>query len=347
MTYKIFQWASGGIGAHTMRVALARDSLELVGLHVHSAAKAGQDAGELAGAAAIGIPATNDIQAIIDSDADVVMHTPLPSMIAGADPLADLDDFCTLLAAGKNVITVVGYLYPKAHGPEVVARLEQACQQGGSSFHSTGLNPGWLGDLLPLTLSGLCEDIEHIHVLEISHFDSYASPEIMFDSMGFNKTPEQHAELITRQKRWLDSLFAESLMLVADGLNLGVTEITSNLETQLAPADLEVAAGRVGEGTVAAQHWRWSGLAAGEEVVAHETIWRIHPDAAPDWATGENRITFKGKPNISLSIERDFGFMDNAGIATGAHAMNAIPYVVGAPPGIRTFLDLPWIFWQR
>ncbi|MFK7916352.1 MAG: hypothetical protein AB8B93_20735 [Pseudomonadales bacterium] len=347
MTYKVFQWASGGIGAHTTKVALSRDSLDLVGLHVHAADKVGQDAGELAGLGAVGIAATNDIQAIIDSDADVVIHTPLPSMIAGADPLADLEDFCTLLAAGKNVITVVGYLYPKAHGAEVEQRLQQACLSGGSSFHSTGLNPGWLGDLLPLTLSGLCEHIDHIHVLEISHFDSYASPEIMFNSMGFNNTPEQHAKLITRQKRWLDSLFAESLLLVADGLRLGVSDISSHLETQLAQTDLEVAAGTVRKGTVAAQHWRWSGMASSGEVIAHETVWRIHPDAAPDWPTGDNRITFKGKPNINLSIERDFGFMDNAGIATGAHAMNAIPYVVDAQPGIRTFLDLPWIFWQQ
>ena len=95
------------------------------------------------------------------------------------------------------------------------------------------------------------------------------------------------------------------------------------------------------------RHWHWSGLAGGEEVIAHETVWRIHPDVAPDWADGSNLITFAGKPNINFEIERDFGFMDNAGVATGAHAMNAIPYVVQAGPGIKTFLDLPWIFAQR
>ena len=344
--YKVFQWASGGVGAHTIRIALERPSLELVGLHVFSADKTGQDAGTLIGRDPVGVVASNDIEAIKASDADVVIHTPLPSLIAGANPDQDLDDFCELLAAGKNVITVVGYLYPKVHGPQVVQRLEDACRAGGSSFHSSGLNPGWLGDLLPLTLSGLCEQVDHIHVLEISRFDGYPSPEIMFDSMGFNKTPAEHAELIVKQKRWLDALFSESVQLVADGLDMGVSEVVSTLETEVASTDLEVAAGTVRAGTVAGQHWRWAGLANGEEKIAHETIWRIHPDVAPQWQSGDNVIRFKGKPNIKFEIERDFGFMDNSAIATGAHAMNAIPYVVEAAPGIRTFLDLPWIFAQ-
>ncbi len=347
MTYKVFVWASGGIGSHAARVALDRESLELCGMHVMSEAKVGKEVGELIRRDATGITATGDIEAIKNSDADVVIHTPLPSLIAGEDKLKDLDDFCELLAAGKNVITVVGYMYPKVHGPEVVQRLEEACRAGGSSFHSTGLNPGWMGDLLPLAISSICERIDHIHVLEISNFDGYASPEIMFDSMGFNSTPEEHAEIIKRQKTWLDSLFTESVQMVADALDMGVTEVVSTLETELATEDLTVAAGTVRKGTVAGQHWRWSGMAGGEEVIAHETVWRIHKSTAPDWADGNNWIRFKGVPNVNFEIERDFGFMDNGGVGTGAHAMNAIPYVVDAEPGIRTFLDLPWIYARK
>jgi hypothetical protein len=347
MAYKVFQWASGGVGRHTARVAHERDSLELVGMHVFSASKVGQDAGELVGIGNIGVAATSDIEAVKNSDADVVIHTSLPSLIAGEKEDQDLDDFCELLAAGKNVITVVGYMYPKVHGQAVVNRLEEACRAGNSTFHSTGLNPGWMGDLLPLTISALCETIEHIHVEEVSSFEAYPSPEIMFDSMNFNKTPEEYDVAIKRQKKWLDSLFRESVQMVADALDMGVTEVVSTLETELAAEDLKVAAGTVRKGTVAGQHWRWSGMADGVEVVAHETVWRIHPDVAPEWPSGNNWIRFKGKPNINFEIERDFRFMDDGSGATGMHAMNAIPYVVDAEPGIKTFLDLPWIFHRQ
>lgn len=347
MAYKVFQWSGGNVGKHTARVALERASLDLVGMHVHSADKAGLDVGQVIGTANTGITTTSDIEVIKTSDADVVIHTPLPSLIAGDKEDQDLDDFCELLAAGKNVITVVGYMYPKVYGEVVVNRLEAACREGNSSFHSTGLNPGWMGDLLPLTMSSLCERVDHVHVLEVSCFDGYASPEIMFDSMGFNATPDEYAVKGARQKKWLDGLFSESVQMVADGMGLGVTEIESTLETELAMQDLKVAAGTVGKGTVAGQHWRWSGLSNGIEVIAHETVWRIHPDVAPGWAEGNNWIRFKGKPEINFEIARDFRFMDDSMLATGMHAMNAIPYVVDAPAGIQTFLDLPWIFVQR
>ena len=347
MTYKVYQWSAGGVGRHTAKVAIERNSLELVGMHVFSEGKTSRDVGEILGLDALGITTTNDIEAIKNSDADVVIHTPLPSLIAGEKEGQDLDDFCELLAAGKNIITVVGYMYPKVHGQDVVDRLEQACEAGGSTFHSTGLNPGWMGDLLPLTISSLCEQIDHVHVQEVSCFEHYASPEIMFDSMSFNATPEEHEVKIKRQKKWLDSLFSESVQLVADGLNMGVTEVVSSLETELAAEDLKVAAGTVRAGTVAGQHWRWSGMADGNEVIAHETVWRIHPSVAPHWIDGNNWIRFKGRPNVNFELEREFGFMDAGNLATGAHAMNAIPYVVDAEPGIKTFLDLPWIFWKK
>ena len=344
--YKVFQWASGGVGKQAARAVLERATLQLVGLHVTSPAKAGEDAGTLLGLDQLDMAATSDIETIKNSDADVILHSPLPSLIAGKNPDQDLDDFCELLEAGKNVITVVGYLYPKVHGPNVVARLEDACRRGNSSFHSTGLNPGWMGDVLPLTISSLCKRIDHVTVLEISRFDGYASPEVMFDSMGFNAFPEDYESRIASQKRWLDALFSESIQLLADGLGLGVTQITSSVVTELAERDLDVAAGKVRKGTVAGQRWRWAGLADGNEVLAHETIWRIHPDVAPDWPKGNNWLQFKGKPNINFEIQSDFGFMDNGGLATPMQMVNAIPFVVEAKPGIQTALDLPRILYR-
>ncbi len=347
MTYKVFQWASGGVGRQTGRVAAQRASLELVGLHVYSPQKAGMDAGELLGIEPIGIQATNDIQTVIDSDADVVLHTPLASKVYGDNPDQDLDDICALLAAGKNVITVVGYMYPKVYGDAVVDRLEQACRSGGSSFHSTGLNPGWLGDLIPLTMSALCERVDHAHILEVSNFEHYPSPEIMFESMGFNSEPAEFERSSARRTEWLNGLFSESVQMVADGMNLGVTEVVSTQQLALAEEDLQTAAGTVRKGTVAGQHWRWAGLANGEERIAHETIWRMHGSVAPDWADGKNAITFKGAPSMHLEFESNFAFMSDGNLGTAMHAVNAIPYVVAAEPGIQTFLDLPWIMCQQ
>jgi hypothetical protein len=347
MTFKVFQWASGTVGRHAARAVVQRDNLELVGLHVYSADKAGTDVGQLLGVPDLGIKSTNAIAALIASDADVILHAPLPSKVYGDNPDQDIDDFCQLLAAGKNVISVVGYMYPKVYGPELVGRLQNACVAGGSSFHSTGLNPGWMGDLIPLTMGALCQTVAHAHVLEISNFEHYPSPEIMFESMGFNSQPAEFERSGARRTEWLNGLFSESVQMVADGMNLGVTTINSTRALAVATEDLETASGTVRKGTIAGQHWRWAGVdAQGIERMVHETVWRMHASVAPQWAQGNHFIKFKGIPDMYLEFPPGFGSSDGL-LGTAMHAVNAIPYVVEAPPGIQTFLDLPWIMCRQ
>jgi hypothetical protein len=322
MVYRVYQWASGTVGRNAALAVLRRSDLALVGLHAVSPGKVGRDVGELLGVERLGIAATGDVDAILHSAADVVIHAPLASLVYGDDPLQDLDDVCRLLAGGKNVITVVGYLHPKVHGDTVVRRIEDACRRGRSTFHSSGLNPGWMGDLLPLTMSALSRDIERIVVREISNFQHYPSPEIMFDSMGFGSTPERFEREGARRRRWLDGLFAESVQIVADGIGLALDGIES--------------------GAVAGQRWRWSGRSGGEARIVHETIWRMHERVAPHWPTGKHTVSIEGTPRMTIAL--DANWISDGLLATAAHAVNAVPYVCRAEPGIKTFLDLPWIF---
>lgn len=341
MSYRVFQWASGTVGRHVARAAITRPDLDLVGMHVTNPAKVGRDIGDILGVKPTGIAATGDIELILRSDADVVVHAPLPSMVYADNAEKDLDDICRLLSAGKNVITVVGYMYPKAHGPEVVERLSNACKRGSSSFHSTGLNPGWMGDLIPLAMSSLARRIDHVHVLEISNFEHYPSPEIMFESMGFGSTPDQFAQANTRRMGWLNSLFNESLHMVADGLGATLDRLETKLETALAVQDLNTAAGIVKAGTVAGQHWTWSGFIGDKVRLVHETVWRMHASVAPEWAVGKHSVTIKGSPGMHLEFDADY--VTDGLEATAMHAVNAIPLVVEAQPGIRSLLDLPLI----
>jgi hypothetical protein len=341
VTLKVFQWASGTVGRAAAQEVLRRPGLDLVGLHVRSSNKAGRDVGELLGGAGLGIAASADVQAVLDSPADVVIHAPLPSLVYGDDEQQDLDDICRLLAAGKNVITVVGYLYPPAHGPDVVDALQRACREGGSTFHSTGLNPGWMGDLLPVTMSALSGRIDRIVVREISNFQHYPSPEIMFDSMGFGATEAVFREQSARRSRWLDTLFEESIRMVADGAGVPLDAVEQHMEVALAPTDLETASGRVSRGTVAGQHWTWSGVAGGEPVIVHETVWRMHDSVAPDWPQGAHSVVIEGLPRMHLDIRPDW--ISDGLAATAMHAVNAIEAVCGADPGICTLLDLPFL----
>jgi hypothetical protein len=111
-------------------------------------------------------------------------------------------------------------------------------------------------------------------------------------------------------------------------------------EVILADEDLTLAAGPVPAGTVAGQRWVWSGMVGDRAAVELEAIYRAHASVAPAWP-GSGWVTrIEGRPPITLELERWLG---NGLLGTAMHAVNAVPAVCAAAPGIRTFLDLPVI----
>src|SRR5262245_19668020 len=180
MTYRVIQWATGGVGRAAIEGILAHPELELVGCWVHSKDKDGRDVGELIGRAPIGVKATRDVDALLALPADCVLYSPVignPAVVA------------RILASGKNVVTPLGWFYPFAS--KGVAEIEAACRAGGVTLHGTGIHPGGITERFPLVISSLSRAITHVRAEEWSDIRSYSAPQVISDVMGFGKTPEQ------------------------------------------------------------------------------------------------------------------------------------------------------------
>ena len=80
----------------------------------------------------------------------------------------------------------------------------------------------------------------------------------------------------------------------------------------------------------------------GDKRILHDTVWRLQATVATDWPRGNHSVTIEGSPRIHLEFEATW--IDDGLAATAMHAINAIPAVCEAAPGIKTFLDLPWLF---
>lgn len=339
MAVRVVQWGSGNVGRHAIRTVADHPDMELVGLMVTDPAKVGKDVGAIGGIGDLGVAATDDPDQILGLDADVVLHMPLPSLVYGDDPGADLANFTKLLASGKHVVTTVGYMYPQVYGDEVMEPLTTACAAGGTTFHGTGANPGWFGDLLPLLMSGLSLRVDRIEVREISNFQRYPSPEIMVEMMNFGSTPEEFEAAAARHGGWLNGLFTEAVQMVAAGLGVSTTATASDRELWITDVDLDTAAGRVAAGTVAGQRYRWEAVVGDVPFVSQETVWRMHERAAPDWPVGDWSVRILGEPEMFVDLQH--GWNRNVLASTAAHAINAVPYLLDREPGVVTFLDLP------
>jgi hypothetical protein len=85
----------------------------------------------------------------------------------------------------------------------------------------------------------------------------------------------------------------------------------------------------------------------GRPALTVEHITRLRETKAPDWPRGRGwKVTVEGLPSMVLESKiatHDEDDNDQGCLGTAMHAVHAVGPVCAAPPGIRTFLDLPTI----
>jgi hypothetical protein len=343
--YRVVQWATGNVGARALRRAIEHPMLDLVGVWVHSASKARQDAGTLAGIGPIGIEATNRIEDVLALRPDCVLYMP---------HVCDYDEVCRLLEAGINIVTTrMEFQNPAAYDPAMAARVEQACQRGKSSIHATGASPGFITEALPIVLASIQRRLDDLSIYEFADCSSRDSPEMIFDMMGFGRQPGPANAMQLEHARLC---FAPSLQLVATALGLPIDRFEVTGAVGVARADVHIAAGIVSAGTVAATRTTVSGLRDGKALMSFTTTWFVSTEVdTSDGKTWEFRtpsgwhVVLQGDCPLDVSISYPVAPEDYADMTPGLTAhrpINAVPYVCDAPPGIRTTIDLPQIVAQ-
>jgi hypothetical protein len=273
---RVIQYATGGVGKQSIKAFVDHPQLELVALLVHSKDKVGQDAGTLAGIAPLGIKASADIEKAVAMDADCVLFVAL---------WPDVDLICRFLESGKNVVTTSGLLYPKFFGPALVDKLEAACKKGGTSVHGTGINPGFSGEVLPLTMSALNRRIDQITIREFADYATYNSPELNHAMLGFGRKLN---DVLANKHPNLDVMmqfFHQSIAMVADGLNVKLDRIEQHNEYGITERGTTIASGPIPPGTIGGIKIRFSGIVNDESRIVILLTWLATYDNGPGWPT--------------------------------------------------------------
>lgn len=344
MSLRVIQWSTGNVGHYALRHIIDHPGLELAGVWVHSPSKAGRDAGSFCGRGDTGVLATNDADSLLASDADCVCYT----ATADLRPFEAIEDICRILESGKNVVSssVVPLVHPASFFPEVRDRLAQACEKGRSSFFTSGVDPGFANDVLPLVLSGVCGRWEEIRIQEIINYATYDQPQVLFDTMGFGQPMDASPILLTPGT--LAFAWGGTIRLLAEGLGIELDEVTQSFERLPAIRPVTIGARTVETGTMGALRFEVSGVVAGVPRLVVEHVTRIDDELAPDWPTGRGsyRVLIKGNPSLRLEFEFEDERGDHAVggvVVTATRLVNSIPAVCAARPGLLSALDLPLV----
>lgn len=348
MAIRVAHVGTGNVGRLALTALLTNPQFELTGLCVSTPEKVGRDAGDLAGIGVeTGVVAVSSLDNVLATEPECIVYCAM-----GDTRLADaMGDVKKILAAGTNVVgSSPGLLqFPWGVLPDKYTdQVQAAAQQGNSSIFISGVDPGFVNDLIPFALAGTCTRIEQVRCMEIADYASYDGAEVMH-YMGFGRPLDDTPMLL--HPGVLSIAWGTAIRQLAAGLGIEVEEITESYQKEPAPDDFDIAVGHVAEGTLAALQFEIRGMSGGRPAIVIEHITRLRPDLRPDWPQpaaggGSYRVEITGEPSYAVDIVPSSrnGDHNHAAIAGAAgRIVNAIPAVIAAPPGIRTTLDLPLV----
>ncbi|MBO9523598.1 MAG: dihydrodipicolinate reductase [Nocardioidaceae bacterium] len=336
--YRVFQVATGNVGREMIGRIRRHPDLELVGLHCYTPEKIGRDAGELSGGEPVGVLATGTVEEILAARPDVLtFHGVWP----------DLDLYERVLEAGIDVVTTADFVTGHHRGSAETSRIAAACERGGSTFYGTGMNPG-LAQVLTVVHSTDVADIEKVTCTESVDVSCHHSVDTWVNC-GFGAPADDLAQL-----RKLESgtrVFEDGVRLMADAFGLDLDAVDFEGELGACTEDVDLGWWTLPQGSVGAARFSYVGKVGGVPKVELALEWQMTPKTAPSWDVQGCYVTrIDGDPIVyskHLIIPRPGTPFDAAAFAsigmtvTGMPALNAIPAVVAAPPGIVTSADLP------
>jgi 2,4-diaminopentanoate dehydrogenase len=335
---RVAQLYTGGVGAEIVRRLVGHRELELVGVLVHSAEKAGVDSGTLVGAAPNGITTTQDVEEIVALGPDAAIYSGM---------LWDHEMIGRLLRAGINVYTGMGgYFMPGQ--PEFDA-LSAAGAEGGASFAAGGNIPGLISDVFPLFLSGYTGRIRHIRAWQRNHVETYPSAAQLEQGLGIGLPPGSNENEALVDGGWVWAM-RQSANMIATAMGFECTDLTlTDKQIALSPEDvvLPTSGLSIRKGHVAACSWTFSGFAGDHEFLTITNEQTALLGLGPGWRANHDEPPWRVEIDGSPPIIATFGWPADVAPATAnallnaARAMNVIPRLVAAPPGCVSVLDFP------
>ncbi len=323
-TTKVVQVGLGPVGQKITQFISQRGNVETVGAADISPDLEERDLGELCGLGKTGITVRSSVKDCIeDTRPDAVILTTVSSL-EGIVPQIE-----QIVSCGVPVVSTCEELsYPWPMSPDLSKRIDKAAKKHQVAVLGTGVNPGFLMDFFPVSLTAVCQHVQHIRV---SRIQNAAHRRLPFQKkIGAGLTMEEFERKIESGTLRHVGL-PESVYMIAASIGWRLT----NVEETLAPV--------VAEQTVATDHMTIeAGDALGVEQIARgylgdeekiELIFRASVNE-PD---PEDIVEIKGLPSIKSMIVGGI----NGDVATCAITINAARRIVDAQPGLRTMLDLP------
>lgn len=321
---------TGQMGSEVVRIVTRKPGLELVGVVSRRAERAGADVATLVGAdAPAGLAVSADLARTLgDTRPDVVVHTTC-STLTDAEP-----EVVAAVTAGADVVSIAEELaWPTAGSPAWAERIDGLARRHGVTVLGTGVNPGFVLDLLVVALTGVCAEVEAIVATRVNDLSPYGPTVLRTQGVGLS--PQEFAAGLAAGTVVGHVGFPESIGMIAAALGWTIDRVEQRREPIVATVRRATPFVTVQPGMVAGCLHTAVGYRGQEPAITLVHPQQVQP-GAEGIATGDT-IEIRGTPPVRLAGRPEVP----GGLATAALAVNMIPPVLAAPPGLVSMIDLP------
>jgi hypothetical protein len=314
----------GPLGQKVLRYTVERGCFNIVGAVDPDPEKAGKDLGRLCGIEPLGITIRDNLaDAIEGQSVDVALVTTVSSLVALESQVAELAN------ARLNIVSTCEELfYPWKTNPEIAGRIDEICRKNGIACVGTGVNPGYLMDLLPTVLSGLCQSVRKVEVWRVQDASVRRIP--FQQKIGAGLTLDEF-----EAKRKAGTLrhvgLPESVDFIAERLGFKLDKKTESLEPVVAESQIDTGYKPIAKGMACGVQQVGRGFVGDREVIT------LNFRAAVSEPESYDQVHIEGEPEIKSRITGGV----NGDIATCAITLNAVRSILQVGPGLKTMAQIP------
>ena len=329
---KVIQFGLGPIGLESLKFAAEQSWLEILGGVDIDPGKIGRTLAELTGVAALGSAKVfGSLDALLGAagQPDLVLHT------AGSSAAASFAQVRPALERGISVAsTCEELIFPVLKTPELVAEYDALCRRSGARIAATGVNPGFVMDILPICLTGVSREVKSIYVERVVNASTRRQP--LQAKIGSGQNPDDFRAKFAAGKAG-HAGFQQSVGLLAHAMGWKLDEIRESCEPVVATSRVVTRFFDVAPGQSLGIHQKCVGLCRGETRIKLDL--QMYLDAP----LPHDAIVIKGRPELNLVLNGGVAGDD----ATVAALINIVPRLLAAAPGVRLMTELPVPAWQN
>lgn len=329
---RTIHYGIGAIGAEVVRSLLNSPEIEIVGAIDASPAKAGKDLGDAAGIGhAVGVPVSFEPESLLkDVYADVVVHC------TGSSLSEVYPQIMSMVSAEKSVVSSCEELaFPWIRYPEISQKLDRRAKETGVRVLGTGVNPGFVMDLLPLMVATASRHVKTVRVTRVvdvttRRIQLQRKAGVGLSVLGFQQAAGAGAVGHVGLR--------ESVMMIADTLGWRLDELAETLEPVVAQERRKTEYFSVDKGYALGLRQSARGVVSGKEVL------RLDLEMSLDAPDAHDSIEIEGQPPIKIMIPGGI----HGDIATASIIANCVPAMARSRlTGLLSMRDLPLLPYYR